>query len=126
MILLIDDDPSFATDIAAHLRPRSDFVWTNRSDIGLWLIMEKQPGQILLDLNLPHRLAVLDEEEGLEVVRRLAPSARGRVVIVTGAMSASMRQQLQGLGVERIYLKTEPMTRLRGLVEDGMEAAERP
>jgi DNA-binding NarL/FixJ family response regulator len=122
MTLLIDDDPSFATDIAAHLRPHTDFIWTNRSDIGLWLIETGHPEDILLDLNMPHRLAMLDEEEGLEVVRRLSPSSRARVVIVTGAVSGAIARQLEGLGVERIYVKSEPTSKLASLLRRAGEA----
>jgi DNA-binding NarL/FixJ family response regulator len=120
MILLIDDDPSFAGDLAALLHPRSDFVWTDRSDVGLKVIADERPAQILLDLNMPHRLAMLDEEEGIEVLRRLSPQERARVVIVTGGLSSMVRRQLEALGVARIYIKSEPMARLHALMGESV------
>jgi DNA-binding response OmpR family regulator len=62
MILLIDDDSSFASDIAALLEPRSEFVWTNHSSSGLALVRDMRPDHILLDLDLPRHLGLIDEE----------------------------------------------------------------
>ncbi len=116
MILLIDDDPSFASDLTSLLQPRGEFVWADRSDVGLKVIEERRPARILLDLNMPHHLAMLDEDEGLEVLRRLSPDDRERVVIVTGSLSNALRRQLDALGVGGIYVKSEPVTRLKEML----------
>jgi len=119
MILLIDDDPSFAADLAALLQPHHDFVWANRSDLGLKLIDEKQPERIFLDLDMPHRLAALDEEEGLEVMRRLSPDMRARVVIVTQSLTSALRRELERLGATRFFIKSEAMTQLKAMMGAG-------
>jgi ActR/RegA family two-component response regulator len=116
MILLIDDDPSFACDMATLLEPRSEFIWTNRSATGLALIREMRPEHILVDLDLPHDLAPLDEDEGIAAVSRMSPEERTRVVVVTGSLPRRGRERLDALGVGRIHLKSDPVARLRRML----------
>jgi CheY-like chemotaxis protein len=116
MILLIDDDSSFASDISALLEPRSDFVWTNRSSSGLALVRGMQPEHVLLDLDLPRHLGLIDEEEGLELLRRMSPDERSRVVVVTASLTHAVREGLEALGLERVYLKSQPLARLREMM----------
>ena len=117
MILLVDDDPSFAGDLEALLKPYHDLTWASTSTEGLRLIRTRTPTRILLDLNMPHALAALDEEEGLELVRRLTPEERERVVVVTGELSPANRERLRSLGAVRIYIKTEPLQKLRAMLQ---------
>jgi DNA-binding NarL/FixJ family response regulator len=116
LVILVDDDPSFAKEVKAFLGQEYRVAWANRSGQGLELILRHRPLSILLDLNLPHHFSALDEDEGLELLTRLPDAMRKKVVVVTAALSALMRARLASLGVRRVHLKSEPLLALRDVL----------
>ncbi len=115
-VLLVDDDASFARDVTNFLGADGTVFWVHRSDQALAFIQRERPDWILLDLNMPRHLSRLDEEEGLELLKRISTPIRERVIVVTAALSAGMNRRLKYLGVERVHLKSEPLPHLLGLL----------
>jgi DNA-binding NarL/FixJ family response regulator len=119
LLILIEDDPSFAEEVAAFFGQEYRIVWLDRSERALEAVLCQRPHLVLLDLNLPHHFSVLDEDEGLGLLKRLPGAVRAKVVVVTAALSAPMRARLGRLGVDRIHLKSEPLMSLWNLLADG-------
>lgn len=116
LILLIDDDRTFARDLRRAVGGVGRFAWLPDAREAIRTIRVELPQWILVDLDMPRHLGVLDEEEGLELVLRLTPAERARVIVVTQALSARARRELGRLGVRRFYLKSEPYSRLLDLL----------
>ena len=117
-VILIDDDPLFARDVQVMVEPNATFCWLDGSARALETIRRENPRVILLDLHMPRGLSQLDEEEGLEVLRRLSSSERQKVIVVTRALAPRVEMHLWLLGVASIYMKSEPMTKLKSIAAE--------
>lgn len=124
MVLLIDDDPTFARDLGSALPGGRDMAWLPDTRQALETIRGEQPEVVLLDLNMPRHLAMLDEEEGIEVLERLTLEERLRVVVVTRSLTEGARERLRDLGVGRIHFKSNSLAALVRMIEEasGLEA----
>jgi len=124
MVLLIDDDPTFARDLASALAVGRDMAWIPDTQLALETIRADRPEVVLLDLNMPRHLAMLDEEEGIEVLERLTLEERLRVVVVTRSLTEGARERLRDLGVGRIHFKSNSLAALVRMIEEasGLEA----
>ncbi len=118
MVLLIDDDPMFAHDLGSALPSGRGMAWLPDTRQALETIREVRPEVVLLDLNMPRYLAMLDEEEGIEVLERLTLQERLRVVVVTRSLTEGTRERLQALGVGRIHFKSNSLTALVRMIEE--------
>lgn len=112
-VLLIDDDASFAQELATGLGTAWRFLWIDRSDAALELIRRERPRWILLDLQMPHQLARLDEGEGLAILHALTPEEVARVIVVTALLTEKARRDLGRFGRLPVYLKTERIGQLQ-------------
>lgn len=118
MVLLIDDDPLFAHDLGSALPKSRGMAWLPDTQQALETIRGEQPEVVLLDLNMPKHLAMLDEEEGIEVLERLTPRERLRVVVVTQSLTGGARERLQTLGMGRIHFKSNSLAVLLRMIEE--------
>ncbi len=121
MVLLIDDDPMFAHDLGAALPESSGMAWLPDTQRALETIREAIHEVVLLDLNMPRHLAMLDEEEGIEVLERLTFEERLRVVVVTRSLTEGARERLRNLGVGRIHFKSNSLAALVRMIEEASE-----
>jgi DNA-binding NarL/FixJ family response regulator len=118
MVLLIDDDPMFAHDVGSALPGGRDMAWLPDSQRALETIREERHEVVLLDLNMPKHLAMLDEEEGIEILERLTLGQRLRVVVVTRSLTEGARERLRDLGVGRIHFKSNSLAALVRMIEE--------
>jgi CheY-like chemotaxis protein len=115
-VILIDDDPQFAREVREMMGPSNRLVWLSRSRGAVERIRAAQPSWILLDLNLPRFYSRLDEEEGLELARRLLPGEIDRVILVTQAIEPDITAELLALGIHRLHMKGKPLSELLDLM----------
>lgn len=122
MVLLIDDDSMFAHDLGSVLPSGRSMAWLPDTRQALETIRGERPEVVLLDLNMPKHLAMLDEEEGIEVLERLTVRERLRVVVVTRSLTEGARERLRGLGVGRIHFKSNSLAALVRMIEEASDS----
>lgn len=100
-ILVIDDEPGIRELLNTLLRQHGyDVVVAENGQDGLELFRRESPDVLVLDLNMPG----MDGLTVLQLVRSMSPLQP--VVILTGAGTAEMEQQVRALGVTE-YLEKE-------------------
>ena len=100
-ILVIDDEPGIRELLNTLLRQQGyDVVVAENGQDGLELFRRESPDVLVLDLKMPG----MDGLTVLQLVRSISPLQP--VVILTGAGTAEMEQQVRALGVTE-YLEKE-------------------
>jgi two-component system, chemotaxis family, chemotaxis protein CheY len=107
-ILVIDDEPSIRNLLDTILRRKGyDVVLADSGRKGLDLFRREHPDVIVLDLKMP-------EMDGLTVLRQiLSLDSKKQVIVLTGAGSPEVEQQVRALGVTE-YVEKEVSMHLLG------------
>jgi len=108
-ILIIDDEPQFCEDLAFLLDGPYEITLATDSRNGMKLVYEKQPDLIILDLVMPAHFAKDQEDEGIEVLKKLKQGTASKVpvLILTKMDSERRKAECLNLGAEG-YLKKPP------------------
>ena len=93
-VLLVDDDPRVAEDLALLLPPEVELMWAPGSEAALDMCSrDDSPDAVILDLCMPLHLAESDEHEGLQLISELQGRlARGTPVVV---LSGTPREDIE-------------------------------
>jgi len=106
-ILIIDDEPGIRDLLDTLLRRKGyDVVVAGNGPEGLKVFRRERPNVVVLDLKMPG----MDGLTVLQQVRSLTP--RQPVVILTGAGTPEIEQQLRALGVTEFVEKEFSLHRL--------------
>ena len=106
-ILIVDDEPGIRCLLQRLLEAQGhELVLAENGWSGLELFCRETPDVIILDLKMPG----IDGFTTLEQVRRLNPSQR--VIILTGAGTLEIEQQVRALGVTDYLEKEDSLHRV--------------
>src|SRR5690242_16672890 len=101
-VLLIEDNPGdadFVCDQLAQEYVSADVACVDRLSAGLEYLVQKGPGLVLLDLNLP-------DSQGAETYRRILDSAPNvPVVILSGQQDEELAMRAVHQGVQDYLVK---------------------
>jgi DNA-binding response OmpR family regulator len=115
-ILLVDDDPRFATLVEQHLRghgydvTRAESVATAAEALGAGTLIGEIPGVVLLDINLP-------DEAGWALLRAPAYLAAGSPPMVVITATAVSPRKLREPGIAGCLTKPFAMETLRSTID---------
>ena len=116
-VVLVDDHPLVLGGLEQLLRAEPDFevLATCGTVDAAWQAIEThQPDVLILDLHLP-------DEDGLSLLRRLDPTQRPAVVVLTASQDENILLDAARLGAKGIVLKAMAPR----ILEDSVRAAHR-
>jgi DNA-binding NtrC family response regulator len=124
-ILLVDDDPAFATDLQAALREQShDARWLDRAEEALGLLASPETFDlVLLDNKMPRM-------SGLDFLAAAPQPLRAPVILMTGAHNDRTAIQATRLGAFGYVIKPldpgDDLGQLGRMIGDALEITRRP
>jgi len=108
LVLLVDDDPEFAQRVRNLLGRSIPFGWLKEPVRAVNVIWRAQPHWILMDLDKPADAP--GRGGALDIIERLSPEQRRSVIAVSNGARPDALRRLKSLGIERVYLKSEPLS----------------
>jgi two-component system, OmpR family, response regulator len=110
--LIVDDDSIFANFLkeAIYLEyPESNIIITDDGYEALFLLGEKKPNVVFLDLRMPK----IDGYQVLELLRNRKKDAQLKIVVLSGYIDEEARQRLSGSVADQVWEKGKNLLDLR-------------
>lgn len=120
-ILVVDDDSSIRKLISRFLKqefPDSQIEEAKDGFSAGWIVQEKHPQVILLDLHLPG----IDGYEVCELIRKSTNFRQTKIIAATGA-GADARERIMRLGADEFLQKPFDLNELKSVVARLMPAS---
>lgn len=116
-ILIVDDEPDFASTLAKRLAHLGARAATAASGVDAYAALESSPVDVvLLDMNMPD----LNGLETLKIIRKNFP--RAKVIVLTGEGDMNRHMQSLEAGAFDYLLKPVPLERLWERIQDAIRA----
>ncbi len=114
-ILIIDDEEEFLNDLTFLLDGPYQLITAPGSQEGLRLLRKTSPDLIILDIHMPAYLAQSDEDEGIELLRKLKTGRWSKipVIILTKFDIEEVKGKCSDFRIEAYFRKPPKVAELK-------------